>query len=127
VAGRTVPTDPSRNTVVIHSHFIPLGGDLSSYNLYVRYDPSINGNGGGGAGNGGGDSGVVDTSTGHAVPVAFDTTTTSQAVNRTYATPVFSALDVSPVRVKVKVPVSPPVSAAVGSVATMLTCAASLS
>jgi glucoamylase len=88
-------TDPSRNTVVMSSHFIPLVGDLSSYKLYVRYDPTINGNGGGGAGNGGGDSGVIDTSTGHAVPVAFDTQTTSQAVNRTYAVPVYSALDAS--------------------------------
>ena len=86
-------TDPSRNTVVMRTHFKALVGDLSDYKLYVRYDPSINGNGGGGAANGGGDAGVVDTSTGHAVPVAFDTNTTSQAANRTYATPVYSALD----------------------------------
>jgi glucoamylase len=88
-------TDPSRNTVVMRIHFKALVGDLSDYKLYVRYDPSINGNGGGGAANGGGDAGVVDTSTGHAVPVAFDTNTTSQAANRTYATPVYSALDAS--------------------------------
>src|SRR5712691_2068911 len=44
-------TDPSRNTVVMRTHFVPLVGDLSTYQLYVRYDPSINGNGGGGAGN----------------------------------------------------------------------------
>ena len=61
----------------------------------MRYDPSINGNGGGGSGNGGGDSGTVDTSTGHNVPVAFDTLTKSNAVNRTYAVPVYSALDAS--------------------------------
>ena len=88
-------TDPSRNTVVMRTKFTPLIGDLATYNLYVRYDPSINGNGGGGAGNGGGDTGIVDTSTGHALPVAFDTNTASQASNRTYATPVFSALDAS--------------------------------
>ena len=88
-------TDPSRNSVVMDTHFVPLVGDLSTYNLYLRYDPTINGNGGGGAGNGGGDTGIVDTSTGHAVPVAFDTNTASQAANRTYATPVFSALDAS--------------------------------
>jgi len=40
-------TDPDRNTVVMHTHFVPLMGDLSTYRLYVRYDPSINGNGGG--------------------------------------------------------------------------------
>src|SRR5258708_12865084 len=80
----------------MHTHFIPVVGDLATYHLYLRHDPSINGNGGGGAGNGGGDTGTVDTSTGHALPVAFDTNTASQAANRTYATPVFSALDATP-------------------------------
>jgi len=61
-------TDPNRNTVVMNTHFVPLVGDLSTYQLYVRYDPSINGNGGGGSGNGGGDSGVLDTSTGSPSP-----------------------------------------------------------
>jgi glucoamylase len=83
-------TDPGRNTLVMKVQFIPLIGNLSNYKLYVRYDPSINGNGGGGSGNGGGDSG-----TGHNVPIAYDTNTTSQAVNRTYAEPVYSALDAS--------------------------------
>ena len=77
-------TDPGRNSLVMHIDFEPQVGDTTNYHVYLRYDPSINGNGGGGTGsNGGGDSGVVDTSTGHMVPVAFDTNTTSQAVNRT--------------------------------------------
>src|SRR6266849_3811966 len=88
-------TDPNQNTLVMNVHFIPLIGVLSTYKLYVRYDPSINGNGGGGSGNGGGDTGIIDTSTGHNVPIAFDTKTTSNAVNRTYAVPVYSALDAS--------------------------------
>ena len=46
-------TDTSQNTMVMNAHFIPLVSDLSNYKLYVRYDPSINGNGGGGSGNGG--------------------------------------------------------------------------
>src|SRR5947207_11028049 len=46
-------TDTSRDTVAMHVHFVPLVGDLSTYKLYIRYDPSINGNGGG-SGNGGG-------------------------------------------------------------------------
>src|SRR6202140_94487 len=50
-------TDPSRNTVLIHSSFVPLSGTLRNYHLYVRCDPSITGNGGGGAGFGGGDWG----------------------------------------------------------------------
>ena len=88
-------TDTNQNTLVMKVQFIPLVGSLSNYKLYVRYDPSINGNGGGGSGNGGGDSGTIDTSTGHNVPIAFDTNTTSQAANRTYAVPVYSALDAS--------------------------------
>jgi glucoamylase len=88
-------TDTKQNTLVMKVQFIPLVGALSNYKLYVRYDPSINGNGGGGSGNGGGDSGIVDTSTGHNVPIAFDTNTKSQAINRTYAVPVYSALDAS--------------------------------
>jgi glucan 1,4-alpha-glucosidase len=88
-------TDPAHNTVVMHMHFEALVGDRSTYQLYVRYDPSINGNGGGGSGNGGGDTGVLDTSTGHTIPIAFDTNTATNAANRTYAQAVYSALDAS--------------------------------
>src|SRR3989440_6754162 len=88
-------TDPGRNTVLMRIKFAPQVDDNANYAMYLRYDPSINGNGGGGSGNGGGDSGLIDTSTGHVVPVAYDTRTASQAVNRTYAVPVFSALDAS--------------------------------
>jgi glucan 1,4-alpha-glucosidase len=93
-------TDTANNTVVIRSRFEALVGRLSSYRLYVVYNPSINGNGGGGigggVGNGGGDFGTVDASSGHSVLVAFDPETTSQAVNRDYAVPVYSALDAAP-------------------------------
>jgi glucoamylase len=79
----------------MNMHFTPLVGDLSNYKLYVLYDPTINGNGGGGSGNGGGDTGVIDTTKGHNIPVAFDTVTKSNAANRDYAVPVYSALDAS--------------------------------
>ncbi|MFN8473977.1 MAG: glucodextranase DOMON-like domain-containing protein [Anaerolineae bacterium] len=88
-------TDPDYNTVVMSMQFVPLVGDRSAYKVYLRYDPTVNGNGGGG-GNGGGDNGTVDTSTGHSVPVAYDTNTATQAANRDYAQPVYSALDASP-------------------------------
>ena len=88
-------TDPNQNTVVVNVRFVALVGDLSNYKLYVLYNPSINGNGGGGGGNGGGDTGLVDASTGHNVLVAFDTNTASNAANRSYAVPVYSALDAS--------------------------------
>src|SRR5512133_1493574 len=40
-------TDPSRPTVLIRSRFVALKGKLSDYRLYVRHDPTLNGNGGG--------------------------------------------------------------------------------
>ena len=51
-------TDPSRPTVLIRSKFVALKGRLSDYRLYVRHDPTLNGNGGGGTGNGGADDGA---------------------------------------------------------------------
>lgn len=88
-------TDPAENTLLMQVHFQPLIGQLADYHLYARYDPTINGNGGGGSTNAGADSATVDMSSGHALAVAYDTTTTTNAANRTYAVPVFSALDAS--------------------------------
>src|SRR3954465_1422319 len=86
-------TDPDRNTVLMHSRFVPLKGRLSDYKVYVRFDPTLNGNGGGGTPNAGSDSGTVAASHGHQVLVGSDTVTTTNAANRDYAQPVFSALD----------------------------------
>ena len=84
-------TDPSRNTLLMHTMLTPLaGGPLK---VYVRFDASVNGNGGGGGGNGGPDSATVDTSTGHPIAVSSDTSTVTQAANRDYAQPVYAALD----------------------------------
>ncbi len=84
-------TDPGRNTLLMSVRLVPAGaGPLQ---LYVGFDPTVNGNGGGGAGNGGGDSAVTDTSRGHPIAVASDTKTQTNAANRDYAQPVFAALD----------------------------------
>ncbi|MBA3823765.1 MAG: glucan 1,4-alpha-glucosidase [Ktedonobacterales bacterium] len=88
-------TDPAHNTVVMHTSFAALVGQRSDYRLYAAFDPTINGNGGGGAGNGGADNAIVDTSTSQVMPVAYDTNTHTNATNRDYATPVYSALDAS--------------------------------
>lgn len=88
-------TDPDRNAVAMHVSFTPLVGKLSDYKLYLRYDPTINGNGGGGSGNGGADTALTDRSTGHPLPVAYDTNTKTNAVNRDYAVPVYSTLAAS--------------------------------
>src|SRR6266849_4726715 len=84
-------TDPGRNTLLLRVRMH--NNTHNSLQLFVRFDPSINGNGGGGAGNGGADSATLDSSTGHPVMIAYDTTTTTNAVNRNYAQPVFAALD----------------------------------
>ncbi len=83
-------TDPNRNSVLMRVKFKPRD---PGYRLYVRFDPTVNGNGGGGAGNGGADSATVDDSTGHPVLVSSDPVTATNAANRDYAQPVFAALD----------------------------------
>jgi len=85
-------TDPDRATVLLHTKFQPLVGSRAGYRLYVRFDTTVNGNGGGGPDNAGADSGVVDTTTDHPVPVASDVNTATIAANRDYAQPVFAAL-----------------------------------
>ena len=88
-------TDPQRNTVLMRTTFQALSGTLAGYRLYLRFDPTVNGNGGGGSGNGGADSGTVDTSTGHSILIASDPVTATNAANRDYAQPVYAALDSS--------------------------------
>jgi glucan 1,4-alpha-glucosidase len=88
-------TDPARPTVLISSRFVALKGKLSDYRLYVRHDPTLNGNGGGGTGNGGPDTGGVAQSGGHTLLVGSDTVTATNAANRDYAMAVHSALDVT--------------------------------
>jgi glucan 1,4-alpha-glucosidase len=85
-------TDPDRATVLVHTRFKPLVGSRAGYRLYVRFDATVNGNGGGGPDNAGADTGTVDTTTGHPVPVARDLNTATIAANRDYAQPVFAAL-----------------------------------
>jgi glucoamylase len=80
---------PGRDALLLRVRFQPLApGDLR---LYLRFDPTVNGNGG----NGGADTGTVDTATGHPVPVASDPVTATNATNRDYARPVHVALDAS--------------------------------
>ena len=88
-------TDPARATLVMHVQFQVLKGVASDYHVYVRFDPTLNGNGGGGGGNGGGDNGGIDRSPGHGLLVASDTVTATNAANRDYAVPVHVALDAS--------------------------------
>jgi glucoamylase len=82
-------TDPTRDAVLVRVRLEPRRG-AGPLALYVRLDPTVNGNGGGGAANGGADSAAVDPATG--ALVASDPVTTSNAVNRDYAVPTSLAL-----------------------------------
>jgi glucan 1,4-alpha-glucosidase len=79
-------TDPLRDSVVMRTRLRGRG----SLKLYVRYDATVNGNGGGGPANGGADDATVDPAT--TALVSSDTDTVTNAVNRDYAVPLFGAL-----------------------------------
>src|SRR6185437_7603686 len=92
----TYLTDPQRDSVLMNTRLAPTAGsstDVSKLHVFARVDAHVNGNGGGGTDNAGADTGVVDASSG--VPVVYDTSTVSQAANRTYAVPTFMALTAS--------------------------------
>ncbi len=86
-------TDPQHNSVVMRTRLKAAKGN-PRYQLYARFDGTINGNGGGGGAeqNAGADDAIIDTSTGSPVPVSIDTKTETIAANRDYATPVYAAL-----------------------------------
>jgi glucoamylase len=81
-------TDPDRPTVILHSRFEAIKGRAKDYKVYVRFDPNLNGNGGGAPGNGGADTGAVQGD----MLIGSDTVTATNAANRDYAQPVYSAL-----------------------------------
>src|SRR4051794_2067691 len=68
-------TDPARNTVVTRARLIALKGKLKDYRVYVRFDPRLNGNGGGRDGNGGPDGGAVLRRDGHDLLIGSDPVT----------------------------------------------------
>ena len=77
----TYLADPGRDAVLMRTRFEGPAADR----VYVRLDPLAGGSGGGGDQNAGANSAQLDTLHGDPVPVAFNTNTTTQAVNRDYA------------------------------------------
>ena len=87
-------TDPQRASVVLRTRLVPRHED-DRLRLYARLDTNLNGNGGGGDAatqNAGPDAGVTDRASGTPVPVGGDTVTKTNAANRDYAEPVYTAL-----------------------------------
>jgi glucan 1,4-alpha-glucosidase len=83
-------TDPSHDSVVMHTTYVPLTRAACQYHVYVRYDAMINGNGGGGTSNGGPDSATIDPAT--TALVSSDTNATSSYPPRNYEVPLYGTL-----------------------------------
>jgi glucoamylase len=86
----TYIADPARDSVLMRTTFKGRSGD----HLYVRLDPLAGGTGGGGAQNAGANSALIDQSNNN-IPIAYNTNTTTDAVNRDYAVPTYMALESS--------------------------------
>ena len=79
-------TDPLRDSVVMHTTYVPLTPQARGYHVYVRYNALINGTGGGDSQNGGG-SATVDSATTELV--SYNTSTASSYAPRDYEVPVY--------------------------------------
>ena len=86
----TYIADPRRDAVLMRVRFDGPRGDQ----LFARLDPLAGGTGGGGSSNAGGNSASLVGSGASQVPVAFNTNTKTNAVNRDYAVATFEALEI---------------------------------
>src|SRR5580700_377702 len=85
-------TDPAAEAVVLRFTLVPLPGAPSGLHLYLRFNPLLNGHGGGGTDNAGGESATIVATARGQVPLSYSTNSFTEAVNRSYATPIYAAL-----------------------------------
>ncbi len=85
-------TDPAAEAVVMRISLVPLPGAPSGLAVYLRFNPLLNGHGGGGAGNAGGESATIVSTPRGPIPLSYSTNSFTEAVNRSYATPIYAAL-----------------------------------
>jgi glucoamylase len=85
-------TDPSAEAVVMHVALIPLPGAPGGLHVYLRFNPLLNGHGGGGSDNSGGESATIVSTRHGPVPLSYSTNSFTEAVNRDYAEPIYAAL-----------------------------------
>jgi glucoamylase len=88
-------TDPASEAVVIRVSLVPLPGAPSGLSVYLRFNPLLNGHGGGGSANSGGESATIVNTARGPVPLSYSTNSFTEAVNRSYASPVYAALAAS--------------------------------
>ena len=85
-------TDPGTEAVVLRYRLVPLPGAPSGLHLYLRFNPLLNGHGGGGADNAGGESATTVATSRGPVPLSYSTNSFTAATNRSYAQPIYAAL-----------------------------------
>ena len=85
-------TDPFTESVVMQESLVALPGARSGLDVYLRFNPLLNGHGGGGADNAGGESAAVVQTRRGPIPLSYSTNSITDATNRTYATPIYAAL-----------------------------------
>jgi glucoamylase len=85
-------TDPAAEAVVMRISLLPLPGAAPGLAVYLRFNPLLNGHGGGGSDNAGGESATVVSTPRGPVPLSYSTNSFTEAVNRSYATPIYAAL-----------------------------------
>ena len=88
-------TDPATEAVVIQYSLVPLPGAALGLRLYLRFNPLLNGHGGGGTANAGGKSATIVSTSRGSVPLSYSTNSFTEAVNRSYATPIYAAMAAS--------------------------------
>ena len=88
-------TDPATEAVVLRVSLVPLPGAPSGLSVYLRFNPLLNGHGGGGSANAGGESATVVPTARGPVPLSYSTNSFTAAVNRSYASPIYAALAAS--------------------------------
>ena len=85
-------TDPAAEAVVMRISLVPLPGAPSGLSVYLRFNPLLNGHGGGGSGNAGGESATIVSTPRGPVPLSYSTNSFTEAVNRSYAAPIYAAM-----------------------------------
>ena len=88
-------TDPSAEAVIMRFALEPLPGAPPGLSVYLRFNPLLNGHGGGGSDNAGPESATVVPTSRGPVPLSYSTNSFTEAVSRSYASPVYAALAAS--------------------------------
>jgi len=88
-------TDPQTRAVVMRFTLVRLPGAPTGLHLYLRLNPLLNGHGGGGTDNAGSESATIVPTSSGPVPLSYSTNSFTQAVNRSYAKPIYAALSAS--------------------------------